>query len=344
MVNNVNANTVMQSPFANNARVLGNRPARLNLPTNFSTPNIRNGVEVNISEQAQRLFAQMQEGNGDLTTRLSEFVEKEAASLTPMSFHEHMADLRQAHSSEAWEFLRQAHFATGQSIIGTPEMREAHDTSSSDFFSLENAEMAEMGFQLLSVVNFDRSDIDNFAALGNRYAEMRNALEATYSGDELEAQLNNLSEAFDLTVEILAHDRALSAWLRMRFESARIDAHNQMLNQNTTQRFFDADRIEYDEEELNRIFSRVTNGIKESTRHFAQLTRQFVLDNGTITERNREALLALLRDAEAPQAGFSFDNLNSINEILRRPLGNGDIMRHPEQHPETIFSELERIL
>ena len=88
--------------------------------------------------------------------------------------------------------------------------------------------------KLKSIINLDRNDVDNFAALGNRYAEMRRALEAAYSGEELEAQLNKLSEAFDLTSQILGHERATTAFLQMRFEQARIVAHNQLLNQNTT--------------------------------------------------------------------------------------------------------------
>jgi hypothetical protein len=49
----------------------------------------------------------------------------------------------------------------------------------------------------------------------------------------------------------------------------------------------------------------------ESTRYFAELTRQFILENGIInTEQGEKALLALLRSAPEPQGGFSFDNLN----------------------------------
>jgi hypothetical protein len=297
----------------------------------FQSAN-HNAVEVNISEEAQRMFMKMQDGNGDLATRLQEFIEKESASLAPpLTFHEQIEALRQAHSNEAWEFLRQAHFANG-------------GTAGSEFFSLDRAEMAEMGFQLLGVINFARNDVDNFAALGNRYAEMRKSLEARYSGEELGTQLNKLSEAFELTTEILGHERARTAWLRLHFENARIDAHNQMLNWNPPRGLFEGGRIEYDQEELSNIMERVTNGIRESVNHFAQMTRQFVLEKGAITERNNESLLALFRNTPAPQGGFSFDDLNSINEILRRPLGNGDAMRPPEPRSETIFTELGRIL
>jgi len=326
MINNVNA--TMPTPFAsNNTRVMGNRQKGLNLPTNFSTPNAINAVKVSVSNEAQQLFMKMQEGNGDLL-RLPEFIEKETEDLTNFFSHENFAVLSQAHSSKAISFLSQAHFATG----GT--------SSKMEFFSLENAAMAEMGHRLSSVINISRSDFDNFVALGNEYAEIRKSLEERYSGEELEAQLNKLSEAFDLTAQIFGHKRSTTAFLQMRIEQARIVVHNQLLNQNTTTRFFDEGRIEYDEEKNQQFFSMVTNGIRESMKHFAQLTRQFILENGAITtKRDEEALLTLLRSAPKSQGGFSFDNLNNINEILNRPLGSGGTPR-----PETMFTELGRVI
>ncbi|MCL1842925.1 MAG: hypothetical protein FWF79_03860 [Defluviitaleaceae bacterium] len=297
MIKNVGSNPA--APCNGNARVLGNRPARLNLPTNFSTP--RTGVEVKISDEAQRLFMNMQEGYRDLAAWLTEFIEKEAASLTPIS---------------------------------------------SDFFSSENAETAEMGIRLLSAINLDRNDVDNFASLGNRYAEMRQALEATYYGEELEAQLNKLSEAFDLTAQILGHERATTAFLQMRFEQARMVVHNQLLNQNTTFRFFNDEHVEYDEEKLSNIFSVVTNGIRESIRHFARLTRQFVLENGSVTTaQDHKVLEAFLQSAEPSAKGFTLNDLNSITEILQNgsATGNGSTTPTPvAMRNETMFSELLR--
>jgi N-acetylglutamate synthase-like GNAT family acetyltransferase len=205
--------------------------------------------------------------------------------------------------------------------------------------------MAEMGHSLSSVINTSTSDVDNFVALANKYAEMRTSLEMEYSGAELETQLNKLSEAFDLTVGILAHERATTARLRMGIELARIAAHNQLLNQNTTKRFFDSAYIEYDKEKINNIFLMVTNSIRESIEHFAQLTRQFVLENGAITtERDEDALLAILRSTPESSRGFSFDNLKSINEILSRSFGSSDTPRSHVRHQETMFTELGRII
>ena len=65
---------------------------------NLPTPRVINSVEVNISDEAQRMFLKMQDGNGDLAGRLPKFVEIEAESLTPKSFHEAIEALYQAHS------------------------------------------------------------------------------------------------------------------------------------------------------------------------------------------------------------------------------------------------------
>ncbi|MCL1883826.1 MAG: hypothetical protein FWF81_08770 [Defluviitaleaceae bacterium] len=261
--NNQQNNVTRNNVTGNNARRAGNRPMTLG---NLPTPGIINDVKVNISDEARRLFLNMQEGNENLV-RLPEISEMAEESLTQFFSHENFAALAQSHSREAITFLSQAHFATG----GTAPLME--------FFSLENAAMAEMGHKLSSVINANKSNLDNFVALGNKYAEIRESLEAMYSGEELESQLNKLSEAFDLTAQILAHERSTSAFLQMRFEQARTVLNNQLFNQNT--------EIEYDEEKISNI--------RNSTRFFAQLTRQFILENGAITsEHDKESLLEML--------------------------------------------------
>jgi len=322
MVNNVNS--TMPTPFANNsARVFGNRLAKLNLPTNFSTPNARSGVEVNISEQAQKLFMQMQQGN-DLTSRLKAFVEYDG-NLTPQTD----IDLS-IFSQEAMTFLSQSSL-----FFGTD-------------WTADDIVMAELGYQLIGAFNFDTDDTHNFIALANRYSELRQALTEEFTGEELENRLNALSQAFDLSVEIQAHHRSIQTSIALRVERNRITMHNQMIQQGVQSPFFEGGKIEIDQNEFNRIHEMLTAGVRDAVGRFAQLTRQFVLENGLLnTAQDRENLEAFLQSAERPSGGLGLNDLNSITGILRSDFPNGrdnTTLNPIARRNETMFTELLKAL
>jgi len=257
------------------ARTMGNRLLSPNMKASLPTPNIINGVEVNISEQAQKLFAQMQQENAE-TLRL-QAVADDDGSLTPKN--------------------------------------------------------AELG-QLLGTFDFGADDMDNFIALANKYAEMRQALIEAFSGEELENRLNALSQAFDLSVKIQAEYRSLQTSMALRVERNRITAHNQIIQQGQRSPFFTGGKIEIDQDEFNRLHEMLTTGVREAVSRFAHLTKQFVLENGFInTEQDRKALEAFLP---------GLNDLKNVTEILRSDFPNGrdNTMTPIAIRNETIFAGL----
>ena len=319
MVNNVNFTMPTFESIA--TRTLGNRPSSPNMRANFPTPRAINGVEVNISEQAQKLFMQMQQGN-DLTSRLQAIAEYDG-NLTPQTD----IDLS-IFSQEAMTFLSQSSL-----FFGTD-------------WTADDIVMAELGYQLIGAFNFDADDTHNFIALANRYSELRQALVGEFSGEELENRLNALSQAFDLSVEIQAHHRSTQTSIALRVERNRITMHNQMIQQGVQSPFFEGGKIEIDQNEFNRIHEMLTAGVREAVSRFAQLTRQFVLENGLLnTAQDRETLEAFLQSAARPSGGLGLNDLNSLTGILRSDFPNGrdnTALNPIARRNETMFTELLR--
>ena len=291
MINNVNSAIPTFNGIA--ARTLGNRPLSPNTRANLQVPRTINGVDVNISEQAQKMFMMMQQCN-DLTSRLQAFTEYDG-NLTPQTD----IDLS-IFSQEAMNFLSKSSL-----FFGTD-------------WTADDIVMAELGYQLIAAFNFDAGDTHNFMALANRYVELRQALVGEFSGEELENRLDALSQAFDLSVEILAHHRSVQTSIALRVERNRITMHNQMIEQGVQSPFFGGGKIEIDQDEFMRIYEMLTTGVREAVSRFAQLTRQFVLENGLLnTAQDRETLEAFLQSAERPSGGFGLNDLNNITGTLR---------------------------
>ena len=93
--------------------------------------------------------------------------------------------------------------------------------------------------------------------------------------------------------------------------------HNQMIEQGVQSPFFGGGKIEIDQDEFNRIHEMLTTGVREAVSRFAQLTRQFVLENGLLnTAQDREILEAFLLSAERPSGDVGLNDLNNIDSFL----------------------------
>jgi len=299
-------------------RTTGNYLLSTNMKANFQTPNVINGVDVNISEQAQKLFLQMQKSNVGMMR--PQAVADYDGNLTPQT----NVDLS-LFSQEAMTFLSQSSLFFGTN------------------WSADDIVMAELGYQLIGAFNFDADDTHNFIALANKYAEMHQALTEEFSGEELENRLIALSQAFDLSVDIQAHHRSLQTSIALRVEQNRITAHNQIIQQGQQSPFFEGGKIEVDQDEFNRIHEMLTTGVRGAVSRFAHLTRQFVLENGFVnTEQDREALEAFLQSAERTSGSLGLNDLKNVTEILRSdfPNGRNNTMTPIAIRNETIFTGL----
>jgi hypothetical protein len=281
------------------------------------------GVELTISKDAQRLFNQMQE----------QFSEQ-SFTWSPQEFEEFThpdLDVRSAWTAMTQNFSEQGQRFMSAVMVGflneemfTPENIEG------------NAAMAEIGYNLTQGILFYQHDKEGFLAnltdlervtmLANRYAEMRQSFEEQYSGEELENKLNHLSQAFNLTVEKIAHISERFAYMSMRMDSFRISLHNKLLERGQPG-MFNGGMIEFDEEQFSNMQERVSTGMRESVSHFAHLIRQFVLENGAVNSEQQQKLLeSFLRAAPPSSGGFTFDEFNALSEIL----GHGRSQEAPE--------------
>jgi hypothetical protein len=128
--------------------------------------------------------------------------------------------------------------------------------------------------------------------LSNRYALVRNYLEKRYTGRELEERLEWLSQAFDSAAEKIASRGA--SRLKTLLENATIT------------------------EEYHDLVSLATyDNIKEAFLTFAHLTKQFVLENGTVrTEQDEVRLTSFLNKAERPEGSLTFEDLLTLNNLV----------------------------
>jgi len=189
-------------------------------------------------------------------------------------------------------------------------------------------DIADFGLQLsrLDVLPW-LDDVGNFARLANKYAEIRQSLEEEYYGDELEAQLKRLSQAFDMTVQFNASVRAVEISFRLEEMKYALSWLGGMPG--------------FSQEQFMQLSERLTVGVEEAVSHFARLARQFVLENGSVLKEQDKALLEkFLRSEQRGQGRLSFDDLRTID----RAATSGVV---PGQDAGTVlvnnFNELLRI-
>ncbi|MCL2226489.1 MAG: hypothetical protein FWB97_02525 [Oscillospiraceae bacterium] len=201
------------------------------------------------------------------------------------------------------------------------------------------------------------SDTRNMAALANSYAEIRQSLEATYTGGNLENRLEALSEAFAFSADRLARQSEHIATRRMNVETINrikqmrremgITGHMSIeLPGGMSATFFTAGPGldgEVPEELLERLedyvstTEQIISSMREANAHFANLARQFVLENGAVsTADDKDLLESFFRAAERPEGSFSFDELSAAHDIVRS--------NSQGRQNSAMFEELRRLL
>ncbi|MCL1989226.1 MAG: hypothetical protein FWG64_14825 [Firmicutes bacterium] len=206
-------------------------------------------------------------------------------------------------------------------------------------FSIDNIPMAELGAQLMTVLNYNNSDVQNMTDLANKYAEMRQSLEEQFTGEELETQISNLDRAFDLTANLYAGDREMQTFMRMHFEMSQMFYHNQAVADGRVGNF-NMGKIEISEEKINdmlQLIDKISNGIRESLNHFTNIVKDFVMQNGLVSSEEQQlSLLNHLQNAEPSENGFTFDFMNSIDDAI----GTRNIENLPT---DTMFDRINQL-
>ena len=276
-------------------RNFSNRPNKenlANLPENAISSAMQQSVTLNISDEARELAASV------LTQHAPhDGIPQEQTEL----------GLVEGHSSGQFFFLTQA--------------REfMSDNSLSD----ENTLMAEMGARLIRGVPIGVSinmGVQNhaytMANMANEYATIRQELEEQFSGEELERRLGLLSEAFDLSTQIHAHWAEAQVRSDMSFEYFKMQAHNYTTENRhrmyNPRHLFNAGV--FDKEETRNTANAIAEAVRNSIIHFANLTRQFVLDNGQINTSQLDDLNNFLNNSNSAEGGLSFNALNDVSRI-----------------------------
>jgi hypothetical protein len=289
------------------------------------------------------MFAQNNLGNSE-ELRLKEFIEKELPQVKVESmteealkaYHDARREYFMSLPEEARQFLHRIQSTFLSRGIG------------SEGFITENAAMAKLGYQLLGALDFTQHDIFNFISLENKYTKLRQSLSEQYSGEKLEKRLNELTTAFELSVNYVADQRAFWTAIAIRAEDGRKMIHNQLLSQGFESPFFSSESIDSSlGSEVWKIAEAFASAVQESTRFFAEIVRDFAAENGSLNyARDFEMIEALLRDAGSPNGGFNFDEMTKLREILARPTL---VLDSRNEHTgtrllrsETIFDELAR--
>jgi polyhydroxyalkanoate synthesis regulator phasin len=179
--------------------------------------------------------------------------------------------------------------------------------------------------------NFE-TDFGNMISLANRFSELRQALVDKHDAgeiccEELEAKLSDLDEAFEFAAEVLSRraEHRLAQSPRIRDDQiGNLQSTRRLLNITGAMRaqlacgativfLGDSD----DDINTDRVLDTDSHmplelllSIRESTSHFAELTRKFVMENGEIqTQYDREWLEDVLRQAPPSENGFTFEEM-----------------------------------
>ena len=284
MINNVN-NT---SPFINMGdRFLSNKPIS-------SEP-----VEVKINEDAQAYF---------------EFLQKDIVEISPQSVGEFVrSDLlfSDKFSNEAVNFLSKIQYSLGYNQFSGVENLISNEETVA--WLIENDEVGKIGSKLLG--GFEPNEA-NLNEIVNRFAQMKQDFEANYTGEDLETKLRQLDKAFEFVANEIGHRAAEMAQFRLDGENVRMKLHNAFINEGQSSNLYSGGLIKFDEEKTNDLISKIIEGVREATVYYANLTKQFVEENGQIKDDNSIKLLnAFLENAEREEGKFTYNDLNTIKDI-----------------------------
>ena len=220
-------------------------------------------------------------------------------------------------SKDAKRLLEQHLGSSAEQILSsgldsTPEaiaQRDINDKAMAEFYENPLVEWQRLNQTFLEInrkyARNESSAFDVLAELSNKYDELRESLlEGQLTGEALEVKLNFLKGAFNWASKQLAN------YLETRASDLLFNQSKMMEHQN----------ISFNRHEFEQTYKNITEGTREAVLYFAQLVRQFVLENGRInSEQDKKALEAFLNEAPRQQGSLSFNNFNSLSEILQKP-------------------------
>jgi hypothetical protein len=258
------------------------------------------GVELNISEQSIKMLAQ---------------------------FRQEQAESKQ--NFVCAEVIRDEEFTEMgvSSIRLSPHFRELEGLTHADVNCADsmkqhfgfNDTSLELYYQLIPELS-DAVSLNEYfcpVRLANRYAEIRQELEVMYYGAELQDMLEHLSVAFD------AHANSIAS-----FESGRVSlafAFSRIIS----------DMLYYAKPKerkaldglLSKLTQKVVDGMKESAKYFAQLTKQFVIQHGLVNSESSKRLLDnFLMSAPTPKDAFTFDEFSNMKETFKTAYHNKNLL------------------
>jgi len=310
-IHNVNAS----SNFT--VRNFNNRQSRENLaslPERVISSAMQQSVTLNISDEARALAASvltMHEPHGGIRQEQTELGLEEA-----LGFNES-------------QFLAEARRIAGENSLSTED----------------NALLAGMGSRLITGFTLGTSinmgvpnHAHTMANMANEYATIRQELEEQFSGEELERRLGLLSEAFNLSTQIHAYFAESQVRSDMSFEYFKMQAHNYTTENRhrmyNPRHLFNAGV--FDKEETRNTANAIANAVRNSIIHFANLTRQFVLENGQVNTSQLGELSNFLNNSDSAEGGLSFGALNDVSRITSQ---RGEVGRSNTQ-----FDELAHVI
>ena len=169
--------------------------------------------------------------------------------------------------------------------------------------------------------NEQNDGLTNLASLAGRYGDMRQYIADNFVGAEKDNLLSHLSAAFDEATDRIAEGQALQFYLHTRMAESAIRLNEQLAIQNDNvgnNPIFQHDFMQMDTD-LLRIIPQI---IKDSTRHFANLARLFVMENGNDSVHNGSADFASFINRATSSANvISFENWSNMIAILAEPKG-----------------------
>ena len=278
------------------------------------------GLDVSISEQAKRLFALMQEEKkvfSELTREFKEFSPEftsEELKINDVNdeFHEITPEIR------IGTFLRAT---PGTDLYEDTKGERVYQASHGVLYrSLDEAILHQFIEHISGGDSYSNDDVTGTAI---RYAKLRKSLEEQYSGEELEKYLGMLEEAYDTSVDRAASYATYKERRKMERELfgslMRLNRSGVLVGFNIENGRFKSLTIngkDVDKEilkQFNLMTSKFYDAIRESTRNFANLAKQYVTENGAAeSERDINLLEEFLRKQTLPENCFAFDDLNTI--------------------------------
>jgi len=165
-------------------------------------------------------------------------------------------------TNEALHFLSAVQFSIGFTQFSGWNLLVTEEETRAWLF--ENAELAELGFQLIQGTNLRVVDLDR---LVDNFTWLRDSLKETYTGAELSRKLNMLSVAFNMALDETARRELCHEILVWNQELLMLEVGNPMLID--VSRWAHLDFSNSWDDWYQRTVARINDAIREATANLA---------------------------------------------------------------------------